>query len=164
MSSEHAGGCLCGQISYTTSAEPVRLTICHCTFCQRVTGSAYLVESIFRREDVDVSGNPRVYQRTSAGSGMAVRVNFCANCGTTLFLSFDRFPDFLGLFAGTFDDPNWFRRGPGISRHIFARHAQAGTILPAGVEIYVDHAIQLDGTPNRPTILSAPTMMPAALD
>jgi len=42
----HEGGCLCGEIRYETMAEPVRVTICHCTFCQRLTGSAYLVEPI----------------------------------------------------------------------------------------------------------------------
>jgi len=54
----HEGGCLCGDIRYrTTAAEPIRVTVCHCTFCQKLTGSAFLVEPIFRRKDVIFSGN-----------------------------------------------------------------------------------------------------------
>ena len=56
MSTVHQGGCLCGEVRYRTTAKPVRITICHCTFCQRLTGSAYLVEPIFKREDVEFDG------------------------------------------------------------------------------------------------------------
>jgi len=155
----HSGGCLCGDLRYTISDEPVRITICHCTFCQRLTGSAYLVEPIFRREDVQVHGKPKVFERKSDGSGKIVGVNFCPQCGTSLFLSFERFPEYLGILGGTFDDPDWFDRSGLNCRHIFTRWAQRGVILPAGMEIYVDHALQADGTPNEPTFLAEPRLV-----
>jgi len=43
------GGWLCGTVRYTTSSEPLRVTYCHCKFCQCATGSAYLVEPIFHQ-------------------------------------------------------------------------------------------------------------------
>ena len=58
MSMVHQGGCLCGQVRYRTTAAPLRITICHCKFCQRLTGSAYLVEPIFSREQVVFEGAP----------------------------------------------------------------------------------------------------------
>jgi hypothetical protein len=64
----------------------------------------------------------------------------------------ERFPDILGLCGGTFDDPNWFDRSQ--SRHIFTRSAQDGVVLPAGVDLYQEHALLLDGTPNQPTVLA----------
>lgn len=155
-SSRHSGGCLCGKMRYATEGQPLRVTICHCTFCQRLTGSAYLVEPIFRRDDVDLAAMPKEFELKSTGSGKTVRVNFCGDCGTTLFLSFERFPEYIGVCAGTFDDPNWFDRGPGTCRHIFTQNAQAGVVLPAHVEIYPGHAIGLDGSPNSPTVLAAP--------
>lgn len=152
-----SGGCLCGAVRFTARAAPLRTTVCHCTFCQRLTGSAFLVEPIFRCEDVEFTGEaPKVYERLSGGSGQAVRVNFCGQCGTTLFLSFDRFPTVFGLCAGAFDDPNWFERGPGQGWHIFTRHAQKGVVLPAGMQIFEDHALALDGSSNPSRIFTAP--------
>ena len=153
----HEGGCLCGDVRYQITAEPLRVTICHCTFCQRFTGSAFLVEPIFRKEDVAFSGAaPRTYDHHSDSSHKRVTLNFCGRCGTTLYLAFERFPEIVGLCAGTFDDPNWFERGPAVCRHIFTRSAQQGVVLPAGLETYQEHALQLDGTPSKPTVLAHP--------
>ena len=65
----------------------------------------------------------------------------------------------LGLCGGTFDDPNWFDRGPGRCRHIFTRSAQRGVVLPAGVDLFGEHALRLDGAPNRPTVLAHALMV-----
>ena len=45
--SRNEGGCLCGAVRFATLGEPSRVTVCHCRFCQKATGSAYLVEPIF---------------------------------------------------------------------------------------------------------------------
>ena len=155
MSDVHEGGCLCGDVRYKTIAQPMRVTICHCKFCQRFTGSAYLVEPIFRKQDVVFLGTPaKTYEHRSNSSHKRVTLNFCARCGTTICLDLERLPDILGLCGGTFDDPDWFDRSQGNCRHIFTRSAQKGVVLPAGVDIYREHALQLDGTLNQPTVLA----------
>lgn len=155
MSETHDGGCLCGAVRYVARGEPVRVTICHCSFCQRITGSAFLVEPIFNRQDVTFAAEAaRAFEHRSDGSGKRVTVHFCERCGAHLILSFERFPDVVGLFGGTFDDPNWFDRSKG--RHIFIRSAQKGVVLPANVELYEAHAIAPDGTPNTPMVLAGP--------
>lgn len=149
---------MCSDIRYKTTAAPVRVTVCYCTFCQRLTGSAYLVEPIFRRRDVAFSGaKPRTYDHRSDGSGKRVTVSFCGRCGTTLYLDLERFPDILGLCGGTFDDPNWFERSHGKCWHIFTRSAQNGVVLPAGIDTFTEHALRLDGTANQPIVLAHPT-------
>ena len=35
------GGCLCGAVRYTTTADPLMTFVCHCRDCQRFTGSAF---------------------------------------------------------------------------------------------------------------------------
>jgi hypothetical protein len=151
----HEGGCLCGDIRYRTAAAPVRVTICHCTFCQRLTGSAFLVEPIFRRHDVVFSGaTSGTWDHRSDGSGKRFTVNFCGACGTTLYLDMERFPDILGLCGGTFDDPNRFERSSDDCRRIFTRSAQRGVVLPEGVKIYAEHTLDLDGTPNVHVVLT----------
>jgi len=160
MTLQEEGGCLCGAVRYTVTADPVWVTICHCTFCQRVTGSAYLVEPLFRREDVTFAGSAmKSYVHRSDGSQKEVTVNFCEVCGTTIRLDLERFPDVLGLFGGTFDDPNWFDRSAGNCRHIFTGSAQEGVVLPAGVKIFEEHVLRLDGTPNQPTVLAHAMMI-----
>jgi hypothetical protein len=151
---------LCGAIRYKTVAEPQRVTVCHCTFCQRFTGTAFLVEPMFKRADVVFSGDkPRTYDHRSDSSHKRITLNFCGRCGTTLYLDLERFPDLLGLCGGTFDDPNWFDRTSKDCRHIFTRSAQDGVILPAGVNTFAEHALKLDGTPNQPTVLDRPSVV-----
>jgi len=160
MTIVHHGGCLCGDVRYRTTAEPVRVTVCHCTFCQRLTGSAYLVEPIFERKDVIFHGTPaKTYDHRSDSSQKRVTLRFCGRCATTICLDLERFPDILGLCGGTFDDPDWFDRNEDKSRHIFTRSAQKGVILPAGVALYEGHAYQLDETRNKPTTLAQPLMV-----
>ncbi len=156
----HDGGCLCGGLRYRTTAEPMRVTICHCRFCQRATGAAYFVEPIFARSDFGIlDGSPREFAHRSEGSGKQVFVNFCGDCGTKIFLGFERWPDIVGVYAGSFDDPNWFEIRPDNAKHIFLDSARAGTVIPPGIDTYRRHATENDGTPNRATVFSEPHVL-----
>jgi hypothetical protein len=153
----HPGGCLCGAVRYETLAGPVRVTICHCRFCQRATGSAYMVEPIFRVEDLRlISGTPTVYDLRSTGSGKIVHVHFCQTCGTKLYLTFERFIETCGVYAGTFDEPDWFVINPDSAKHIFLDAARPDTIVPAGINVFGQHAMRNDGTPLEPMVFDAP--------
>lgn len=153
----HEGGCLCGSMRYVTKGPPVRVTVCHCRFCQRATGSAYMVEPIFDLAALEVTaGEPSVYEMPSAGSGKAVRVHFCPACGTKLFLTFDRFPTACGVYAGTYDDPHWIEIEPATAKHIFISSARPDSLLPADVPIYAEHAMTNEGEPHSPVVLEEP--------
>ncbi len=153
----HEGGCLCKAVRFATTANPVRVTICYCTFCQVATGSIGMVEPIFSKADFRVlKGKPTTFDMPSRGSGKRISINFCATCGTKIFLAFERFEDAYGLYAGTFDDPNWFDRSPANAKHIFTGVAQKGTIIPPGYNTFVEHAWLNDGTPVAPTVFEHP--------
>ena len=88
MAEQHEGGCLCGRVRYAALTEPRHVTICHCKFCQRATGAAYMVEPIFGKDDVSLlAGAPRTFDVVSEGSGKVVHVHFCADCGTHIYAS-----------------------------------------------------------------------------
>jgi hypothetical protein len=135
----------------------MRVTICHCKFCQRATGGAYMVEPVFRQADLRVTkGSPAVYDHISGGNGKTIHIHFCATCGTKLYLTFERFAEVCGVYAGTFDDPNWFDIRPENSRHIFIDVARHKTILPPGIPSFGEHAIRNDGTPLQPVTFDQP--------
>ena len=153
--STHQGGCLCGALRYEVSTDPLWVTACFCKFCQRATGAQGLIEPIFEIDAFRVTkGEARRYTHVSSGSGQEVYVHFCANCGTKSHLTFARWPDRLGVYAGTFDAPGWFDFTSENSKYIFVDEATRGTLVPAGYKTYHAHAANPDGTPIDPEYLS----------
>lgn len=154
--SVHAGGCLCGEVRYEVVGAPMRTTICHCRFCQMVTGAAYMVEPIFPKGALRLTrGKTSSYSHRSSGSGKMVHMHFCPTCATKTHLTFERMPELCGVYIGTFDEPDWIPIGPESSRHIFIGVARPDTILPEGVETYVEHVTK-DGAPQQAKVHDAP--------
>ncbi|RYG93144.1 GFA family protein [Loktanella sp. IMCC34160] len=148
------GGCLCGKLRYEVETAPLWVTVCFCRFCQRATGAQGLVEPIFDTSAFRfIAGEPKVYTHVSTGSGADVYVHFCGDCGTKTNLTFARWPDRLGVYAGTFDDPGWFEFSPDNSKYIFLESAVRGTLVPAGYKTFQAHAATPEGTPIDPVIL-----------
>ena len=111
-----------------------------------------MVEPIFASEHfVVLAGSPKTFDQVSAGSGKVVHVHFCPDCGTKLWLSFERFPDAVGVYAGTFDDPCWFPIDSTTSKHIFLGVARSDTVIPAGLPTFVEHATTNEGVPQEAT-------------
>jgi hypothetical protein len=112
-----------------------------------------MVEPIFEADHFTVLfGTPKTYDQVSAGSGKVVHVHFCPECGTKLWLSFERFPGAVGVYAGTLDDPCWFAIEPTTSKHIFLSVARTDTAIPAGLPTFEEHATTNDGTPQEATV------------
>ena len=112
-----------------------------------------MVEPIFERASFEVTaGKPATFTQASEGSGKRVVINFCAACGTKLYLDLERFPAIYGVYGGTFDDPNWFDRSPEMTRQIFLSSAQLGTVILAGVKTFREHTMLNDGALATPTV------------
>jgi hypothetical protein len=136
--------------------------MCHCKFCQRATGGAYLVEPVFENADFAIIlGMPKSYTHLSEGSGKDVYIHFCENCGTKIFLTFGRFEGAVGLYGGTLDDPNWLEITPENSKHIFLGEAQKGTVIPPHFNTFGKHSTENDGSPNAATIFDEPHIIGA---
>ena len=78
------GGCRCGAIRYTLSAEPLATRVCWCRDCQYWALGNAAVNIMVPRAAVAVTGTPRHYDSV-ADSGNAMRRSFCGDCGTHLF-------------------------------------------------------------------------------
>ena len=149
------GGCLCGKVRFVASQPPVRTFVCHCTFCQRVTGTAFYAESIFPMDAVQFNdGELRQYAHVWDGSKKKVFVHFCPTCGTTVGLTFERWPEVRAISRGCYDNPNAVE----ITSHIWTGSAQTGVVLPAGVDCFVRARALLDGQPEQAAIYETPVM------
>lgn len=156
----HEGGCLCGGVRYATDAEPNAVHVCSCHFCQRSTGSNFMVEPLFSRSNhAVIHGTPATFDLPSGGSGKNIRIHFCSRCGTKLFQEFERFPDLIGVYAGTYDDPSWFERSPENTRYIFLESAQDGTVIPPGYNTFQGSHRREDGTIRPGTIYDEPQII-----
>ena len=79
------GQCHCGAIKFSASLEDgAGLTLCHCTDCQALTGTAFRTTVSVRREALEVEGTPTIYAKIG-GSGRKRLQSFCPTCGSSLF-------------------------------------------------------------------------------
>jgi hypothetical protein len=120
MPAPYDGGCVCGAIRYRVGEEPLTLYACHCTDCQRHTGTSFALSMVVRRRSFEVIvGTPRTYAVTVEG-GHVRRGRFCDACGTRLWGEPARLPEVLVLRPGTLDDTTWLVP----VAHIWTRSAQ----------------------------------------
>jgi hypothetical protein len=99
------GGCLCGGVRYEIDAPPVSASYCHCTRCQRRTGTAASAQARLAPGSLRVvSGDELVREWVPPDQGWPKC--FCSVCGSALW---SRSPSEAGVVSvrlGTFDgDP-----------------------------------------------------------
>ena len=105
MTREILGGCLCGGVRYRFTGRPLAFYVCHCTDCQRQTGSAFGLSMIVSREAVEVlKGNPEYFQ-VSMPDGRTKRGRYCPDCIARVWGEPIKLPQLFVLRPGTFDDP-----------------------------------------------------------
>jgi len=102
--------CCCGSLRTEATGEPAFVGACHCTQCQRRTGSPFGVSTYLPKEQVrtegrGTEGRSKVYVRGS-DSGRKIEFHFCPDCGSTVFWHAEVVPDLIGIAFGTFADPS----------------------------------------------------------
>jgi hypothetical protein len=95
------GSCHCGHIAYEAEVDPAKVTLCHCTDCQILTGTAFRWTVPATRENFRLlRGEPKVYIKT-AESGNRRAQAFCPECGTPIYASTATDRQVFGIRAGT---------------------------------------------------------------
>ena len=98
------GGCLCGKVRYEITAPLVVAGYCHCTRCQRRTGSAASASARIAPGSLRVISGKELIKAWRPPNGFA-KV-FCVNCGGALWSQSQESPDVISVRMGTFDvDP-----------------------------------------------------------
>lgn len=105
-----AGGCLCGAVRYESSGASTGTGVCHCTHCQKTSGSAFSVNVFVKADAVTMTGPVGEYTDTAESGRMVVR-RFCKVCGSSLASLAEAYPGMLILKAGTLDDRSGIKPG-----------------------------------------------------
>jgi len=105
---EMTGGCLCGQVRYSANEDPVFVGVCHCTHCQRQTGTAFSVLVGIPKSAMSIQGQVKTFHDTG-DSGQPVERNFCPECGSPIFSD-------VAVMPGVTINQGWHSR-----RHDLAR-------------------------------------------
>jgi hypothetical protein len=102
------GRCLCGNVSYSVAAQPVVQAACHCTDCQRQSGSPFSVVVAVPRDALQVEGTTLAsFSTTGEDHGGETERSFCSACGSPVFSIAAVAPDMAFVKAGTLDDSSW---------------------------------------------------------
>jgi hypothetical protein len=98
------GGCGCGAVRYEVT-EPIGYAIyCHCTRCQRRTGTASAVSAVPHPGSFSVTAGDDALSAWKPGDGFDKW--FCGECGSAVFARHPENPEIVAIRMGTFDgDP-----------------------------------------------------------
>ena len=122
---EIKGSCRCGKVTYSASAEPIFAGVCHCTNCQKSSGSAFATVVAIPTPTLSVSGTLKTFDSTG-DSGKATHLHFCPECGTAVTEDADVMPGVTMITVGTLDDASWVKP----TMQIYCDSAQPWARLP----------------------------------
>ena len=123
------GGCLCGKVHYSGEAEPIFAGICHCTTCQKSSGTAFNTVVAVAKPAVSVTGTVSTYEGRG-DTGNATYKRFCPACGSPVQIEAAVMPDVVMIPVGTLDDPGAVKP----AMQIYCDSAQPWAVLEGGIQ------------------------------
>ena len=130
------GGCTCGNIRYRLNGKPMVVHACHCTWCQRETGSVHALNALYEFDRVEhVGAEPEIVDTPSA-SGKGQRIARCPICRVAVWSNYPGSgPAVRFVRVGTMDDP---AQCPPPDAHIFTSTKLPWVTLPPGAKAYAE--------------------------
>jgi len=129
------GGCTCRYIRYRMSGEPLFVHCCHCSWCQRETGSAFVLNAMIESERVQLLEGEVQMVDTPSNSGRGQHVARCPKCFVALWSHYTGAGDAVSFVrVGTHDNPASY--APDV--HIFTSTKQPWVQLPAAVPVFAE--------------------------
>jgi len=125
------GGCTCRYVRYRLTGKPIIVHACHCSWCQRETGTAHALNAVYEAERVvHTAAEPEIVQTPSA-SGKGQHVARCPVCKVAIWSKYPQAgPAVRFVRVGTMDKPD--RCPPDI--HIYTSTKQAWLTLAPGAK------------------------------
>ena len=127
------GGCTCGEVRYRLATAPMIVHCCHCSWCQRETGTAFATNAVIESDRLEVTAGTPEYVATPSASGKGQEIARCPTCRVALW----------SHYAGSRRLTSFVRVGtlalPGACPpdvHLFTSTKADWVILPAGVPAF----------------------------
>ncbi len=128
--SQFNGACTCGAVRYRVNKKPLYVHCCHCSWCQRETGSAFVINALIESDQVEILAGKLETTRLPSASGKGQDLIRCSECHITLWSHYAGLGNKMSfLRVGTLDEPD--RLPPDI--HIYVSSKQPWMVLPEGV-------------------------------
>ena len=132
MTTKLTGGCQCGGIRYEMTGAPQKVVVCHCTACQRQSGSAFGMTLIFKEENFGLTKGELKTFASKSDAGRAKLGAFCPECGTRIYHKPEWRKGMVAVKPGTLDDTSMLK--PDIN--IWTGSKQPWITIPEDVEVH----------------------------
>lgn len=124
------GGCDCRLVRYRMTSTPLFVHCCHCRWCQRETGSAFVLNALIEADRVELLSGAVEVVHTPSCSGRGQNIARCPECRIAVWSTYSGMGEIQRFIrVGTLDDPDRFP--PDI--HIYTQSKQPWVLLPPGV-------------------------------
>ena len=104
MAKKVTGGCACGSIRYQLLDKPMFVHCCHCDDCQRLTGSAFVLNAIIETQAIKLLRGKPVAVPVPRENGPH-DIYRCPRCQTAVWSDYGRRPNVRFVRVGTLDKP-----------------------------------------------------------
>ena len=127
------GHCTCRGVSYRLTSSPLIVHCCHCTWCQRESGSAFAVNAMIETDRMIVDGEVEVID-TPSNSGKGQKISRCPTCKIALWSNYSGAgPTVRFVRAGTLAEP----LAPDV--HNFTSTKRPWVVLPEGARAFAEY-------------------------
>jgi hypothetical protein len=125
------GGCACRFVRYRMTSKPLFVHCCHCTWCQRETGTAFALNAMIEADRVALLQGEVEVVNTPSLSGKGQKIARCPKCRVALWSNYAGAGDAVRFVrVGTLDEAGRFP--PDI--HIFTSTKLSWVVLPQGAQ------------------------------
>jgi hypothetical protein len=123
------GGCTCRFVRFRMLTKPLFVHCCHCSWCQRETGTAFALNAMIEADRVQMLEGEVIVVDSPSNSGKGQRISRCPKCWVAVWSNYAGAGDTLRFVrVGTLDEAAALP--PDI--HIFTGSKQPWVVLPAG--------------------------------
>ena len=130
------GGCSCRFLRCRLDGAPMIVHACHCRWCQRETGSAFVLNAMVEAGRVELLVGEVEVVDTPSNSGKGQRISRCPACRVAVWSNYAGAGDKAKFVrVGTLDDPDRFPP----EAHIFTASKQPWVVLPPGARVFAEH-------------------------